>query len=186
MLPGLEYQFSSDLDGWFQRPVDRAAVCKDTVHSLSGCPEFGRRLQAQHDVNAADDQDLVLCFYFARCIRYQLSRGCINLTRLQRASEGPGQSTRGGRNDVVQRGGMGLKNVRRYFIVFRDCAMYPEEYRVPLRWEPRAPKWTFDALDPHTRNVGWVRHADHDMSWRALRSSHALLGESGVIVWYRE
>ena len=67
---------------------------------------LGRRCKAQHYVNAPDDQHSILGLHFTRRIRRQLPRRGINLTRLQRASKGPGESASRCRDDVVQRGRM--------------------------------------------------------------------------------
>ena len=94
---------------------------------------FGRRsllggcCKAQHYANAPDDQHSILGLHFTRRIGRQLPRRGIDLTRLQRASKGPGESARRCRDDVVQRGGMGFENVGRHFVVLRHRAMYSEE-----------------------------------------------------------
>ena len=79
---------------------------------LGGLPLLSSRLQAQHNVNAADDQHSILCVHFAGRIRCQSSCRCIDLTRLQRASEGSGQSTRRGGYDVVECGRMWFRDFR--------------------------------------------------------------------------
>jgi hypothetical protein len=109
------------------------------VHPLGGLPVLGSRVQAQHHVNPPDDQHSILYFHFARRIRRQLPGRCIDLTRLQRAPEGPGESTRRGRDNVVQRGRMGLKDVRRHFVVLGHCAMHSEQNGGLLRGQPCAP-----------------------------------------------
>ena len=108
-LLSLEGQFGRDLDGRFQRPVDRAALGKHAVHPLRGFLLLGTCLQAQHDMYAADDQHSILGLNFAGCIGRQLSRGSIDLTRFQRASESSRQSTRRGRDDIIQCGRVGLE-----------------------------------------------------------------------------
>jgi hypothetical protein len=126
-LLSCERQFRGDLDGRFQRPVDGAEIRKGAVHPLGGLAVLGSRLQAQHNVNAPDDQYSILCLNFARRIGRQPSSRCIDLTRLQRAPEGPGESTRRCRDTVVQRGRMGFNYIRRRLVALRHCAMHPEQ-----------------------------------------------------------
>ena len=152
-LPSCEGQFRCDRDGRFQRPVDGAEVRKHAMHPLGGLPVLGSRLQAQHHVNAPDDQHSILHLHFTCSIRRQLPGRCIDLTRLQRAPEGPGESTRHCRDNVVQRGRMGLKDVRWHFVVLRHCAMYSEQNGGLLRGQPCAPQRSLDSLDPHIRHV---------------------------------
>ena len=127
---------------------------------------LGRRCKAQHYVNAPDDQHSILGLHFTRRIGRQLPRRGIDLTRLQRASKGPGESARRCRDDVVQRGGMGFENVGRHFVVLRHRAMYSEENGGLLRGQPGAPKWSFYALDPYTGHVRHIVHSDHDNARR--------------------
>ena len=81
------------------------------MHSLGRLLVLGSRLQAQNYVNAPDDQHSILGLHFTRRIRRQPPRRGINLTRLQRASKGPGESASRCRDDVVQRGGMGFEDI---------------------------------------------------------------------------
>jgi hypothetical protein len=116
----------------------------------------------QHDVNASDHQDLILCFHFARRICCQLPGGCIDLTRFQRAPEGSSQSTRSRGDNVIERGRMRFEDLRWHFVVLRYCAVYSEENRRLFRRQPCAPEGAFHTLDPHTRHVRWIRHVEHD------------------------
>ena len=136
------------------------------MHSLGRLLVLGTRLQAQDYVNAPDDQHSILGLHFTRRIRRQLPRRGINLTRLQRASKGPGESARRCRDDVVQRGGMGFEDIGRHFVVLRHRAMYSEENGGRLRGQPGAPKRSLYALDPHTRHVRYIFHGDHDNARR--------------------
>ena len=136
------------------------------MHSLGRLPVLGSRPQAQDYVNAPDDQHSILGLHFTRRIRRQLPRRGINLTRLQRASKGPGESARRCRDDVVQRGRMGFEDIGRHFVVLRHRTVYSEENGGLLRGQPGAPKRSLYALDPHTRHVGYIFHGDHDNARR--------------------
>ena len=131
------------------------------MHSLGRLPVLGSRPQAQDYVNAPDDQHSTLGLHFTRRIRRQLPRRGINLTRLQRASKGPGESARRCRDDVVQRGRMGFEDTGRHFVVLCHRAMYSEEDGGLLRRQPGAPKRSLYALDPYTRHVRYIFHGDH-------------------------
>ena len=121
-------------------------------------------------MNAPDDQHFILYLHFARRIRRQLTARCIDLTRLQRASERPGESARRCRDNVVQRGRMGFEDIMRHLVVFRHRAMYSEENGVLLRGQPCAPKRSLNALDPHLRHVRYIYHADYDTPYHARPS----------------
>ena len=92
-----------------------------------GClPVFGLSLQHQLGVNPPDHQDVIFGFYFSDGFGHQpLVRG-IDLTRFQRASECAGESTGGSRDNVIERGGMRLQHLGRYFVMFGHCPMHPE------------------------------------------------------------
>ena len=90
------------------------------------------RLQLQPDVNPPDDQHVILEFHFTRGFGNQPPPRGIDLTRLQRASKGSGQSTSCGCNYVIQRSGMRLRNRWRNLVVLGDCAMHAEDDRLRL------------------------------------------------------
>ena len=81
-----------------------------------------------------------------------------NLTRLQRASKGSGESTSRRGDDIVERGGMRREGIRRNLIMLGDCAMDSEDHRRRLRGQIRAPHRTSLALDAHFRSVDYVSH----------------------------
>ena len=161
-----ECQFRGDLDGRFQRPVDRAEIGKNAMHSLGRLLMLGTRLQAQNYVNAPDDQHSILGLHFTRRIRRQFPGRGINLTRLQRASKGPGESACRRRDDIVERSGMGFEDIGGHFVVLRHGAVYSEENGGRLRGQPGTPKRSLYALDPHPRHVRYIFHGDHDNARR--------------------
>ena len=97
---------------------------------------FGRlplpflRLEPQLDMDALDDQHLPLELDLSGRFARQEALTCINLTRLQRASEGPGQSTGGRRYDVVEGRGMLLELAGRELVVLGNGAMDAEYDRL--------------------------------------------------------
>ena len=85
-------------------------------------------------MDALNDQDALLFFNLPHGLADQPVDRCGNLTRLQRASKGAGQSTGGRGYDIVQRGRMRRKSVGRNFIVLGDSAVDAENNRLRLRW----------------------------------------------------
>ena len=81
-----------------------------------------------------------------------------NLTRLQRASKGSGESTGGCRDNIVESRRMRRKSIRRNLIVFCDRAMHAEDYRLRFRRQISAPHRTSLPLDAHFRSIDYVSH----------------------------
>ena len=82
----------------------------------------------------------------------------IDPARLQRATQGPGESTRGGRDHVVERGGVRLERPGRGLIVLRDLVVHPEKNGGWLGRHKRLSQRSLDSLDANLRNVGGVAH----------------------------
>jgi hypothetical protein len=76
----------------------------DGVDPFDGVAQFLRGTQAVMDGDSPNDQNVSVQLDFPHGFCTQLTARGINLARLQRASKGSRQSTRCGRNDVVQRG----------------------------------------------------------------------------------
>jgi hypothetical protein len=81
-----------------------------------------------------------------------------DLTRLQRASKGSGESTGGRGDNIVERSGMRRKGIRRNLIMLGDCAMDAEDHRRRLRGQVSAAQRTSLALDAHFRSIDYVSH----------------------------
>ena len=74
------------------------------MHALGSRPLFRRRRETEPDVDAADYQHMVLGFLDLPSRRgSQVLTGRCDPARLQRASEGAGESARGGSDDIVER-----------------------------------------------------------------------------------
>jgi hypothetical protein len=54
-------------------------------------------------MNPPDDEHIVFDFDLAQRLGYQTAARCIDLTRLQRASKGSGQSACSCRDNIIQR-----------------------------------------------------------------------------------
>ena len=90
------------------------------MHAFGGLPVLFARFQPQLDMDAPDYQNTIFFFDFADGLAHQPVYGSGDLTRLQRASKGSGESTRGRRHDVIESGRMSREGVRRHFIVLGD------------------------------------------------------------------
>jgi hypothetical protein len=80
------------------------------------------------------------------------------LTRLQRAAEGSGQSTRRRGDHVIQRRGVRLQDRWRNPVVFRHSAMHAEYYWLLFRWKVRSAYRARQALNSYLRTIDDVRH----------------------------
>lgn len=114
--------------------------------------------QLERGVNAADDEDVILGFDFTDGLGNQARIRCINLTRLQRASEGAGESTGGSGDDVIEGGGVGIENLRRDLIVFGDRAMHAEQDGRGFGRQPGPAERAFEAFDFDLRAIDDVGH----------------------------
>ncbi len=98
----LEDQFRRDCNRVFQAAVHWALVGEEAVYPLRCLPMRLIRFQLELGVNAPDDQDAILHFHFTHCFGHQAIVRSRDLTRLQRASKGAGQSTGRRRDDVIE------------------------------------------------------------------------------------
>src|ERR1700722_17892721 len=88
-----EREAGAKRDGVVQRAIERAMHGVEAVEALDGVANTFGRDQAHDDVNAPYDQDVLLGFHFAGNFADELPITGVNLTRLQRASEGAEHST---------------------------------------------------------------------------------------------
>jgi hypothetical protein len=90
------------------------------MYALRYIPLLFLRLQPQLDMDTTDHQHTILFFDFPDRLGDQPVYRSGNLTRLQRASKGSRESTRGSCDDVIESGRMGREGVRRHFIMLGD------------------------------------------------------------------
>lgn len=131
-----------------KRAIDRAVVGVHRVHALNRFTRLGRSLQVVDDVNASYDQDLILRLYLARHLRRQALAARVDLARLQRAPEGSRESTASGGNDVIERRGVRLRDLRAHAVVFGDRAVHAERDRLALGGQMGETQRPPFALDP--------------------------------------
>jgi len=97
-------------------------------------------LECVRDMDAFDDQDLAVSLDLASSVRDQVPTGCVDAARLQRAPEGSRQSTAGGGDNVVDRGGIRRVFIRVDTVVFGDGSVDSEA------------DWLFHGWHPHLTN----------------------------------
>ena len=101
------------------------------MHTLYRFAHFLWRDQLHGHMNPADDKYSLVPLHFARYISYQPAVAGINVTRLQRASEGSDHSTGRCGDGIVQRGRVRLFNQGWInFVVLRNGAMDAERHRL--------------------------------------------------------
>lgn len=132
------------------------------IHPVYAFDRLSRRFRGrdrQVDVNAPDDQHVVLSFHFADDVGLQPAAACVNLARFQRASKGAHHSTGRGGDDIVDRGGVRFaERCRIDFVVLGNRSMHAEWHRVDFARKARDPQGPFHSFNRHTRCVDHVRH----------------------------
>ena len=111
-------------------------------------------------MDAPDHQDAIFFFNFADSLGDQPVYRSGDLTRLQRASKGSGESTGGCCDNVIESGRMRRECVRRHFIVLGDGPMDAEQYRFGFRGQIGAPHRASFALDADFGAIDYVSHFD--------------------------
>jgi hypothetical protein len=101
------------------------------VNAVNGLSGFFGSLKFHFDMNAADDEYAIFRFDFAPHVCREAPVTCIDLARFQRAPEGSDHSPTGGRNDIIDRRGMGCRQlVRIDSVVFGNRSMDTELHRL--------------------------------------------------------
>lgn len=143
----LHVQLGSDLDAALDGAGYRAEVGVHVVRSLGGFALGGVQFEMIVCMNALDYQHLAVTLHFAPGFRYQPSVAGRYFARLQRASEGPGQSACCGRHDVVQGRGVRLVNVGVDPVVLSDLRVHPKKNRCGDMGQICAAQRPLDAFD---------------------------------------
>ncbi len=84
------------------------------------------------DANPLDDEHAILDLDVALGIRRQVALPRFDPARLQRATQGAGQSTGRGGDDVVERGRVRFERARRCAVMFRHLVVDAEADRILL------------------------------------------------------
>ena len=83
--------------------------------------------QSEVYTNPPNHKNSIFEFHLSDGLGDQPLVRCVDLTRLQRASKGSRKSTGSSRDDVIQSGGMRVKDVWRDLVVFGDRAVHAED-----------------------------------------------------------
>src|ERR1700739_1717973 len=133
-VPGLslllfERERRCELDRVMQCAIEWAAHGVEAVHAFHGPAVLFLRRQPHGHVDAAYREHTFLGFYLAGHFPNELPVARIDVTRLQRASEGAEHSTSGRSNHVVDRGGVRLPEFRGIdFVVLGYRPVDAEDY----------------------------------------------------------
>ena len=155
-----KHQFSRNLDRRLQRSVDRAFVREEAVNALGGLAMRRIRAQPKLDVDAPDDEYVLLGLDLADSFGDQASVARWNLTRIQRASESPAQSTSSAGYDVVECRGARRIGIRWNLVMLSDSAVHSESDRLRLTRQPGFSNRSLYALDANLRSVHNFGHSD--------------------------
>ena len=115
-------------------------------------------LQFHVDMDAADYQHAVFEFDLPYCFGRKSPEGCVNVTRLQRASQGAGQSTRGRGDNVIQCRRVRLEYFRWNLIVLGDRPVNAKGNGLAFRRKPSAADRTLNPFQPDMRAIDDLRH----------------------------
>ena len=124
-----------------------------------GSVDVAGHLQQIAHVDSLDHEDTVVDLDLAGRLPDKTAVASVDVTRLQRASEGSRQSAAGGGDDVVERrGALGVAGSGDPVVV-GDLVVDAEVDRLTLPRYLRTPQRTSNTLDPHSRDVLHVTHA---------------------------
>jgi hypothetical protein len=104
----------------------------DVVNPFNRLPLVRRRSELIAYVNASDHKHVSLELNFSDCFRTKPVIAGVDLARLQRASECPGESTGGRGNDIIQGCGMRWISIRGNLVMLSDLGMNAEDDRLFL------------------------------------------------------
>jgi hypothetical protein len=122
-------------------------------------------LQFVMNVDALDDQNLVLKLDLTTRLTDEPAIACVYLARLQRAPEGSCQSTAGGGDNIVERGGIGRGVPRVNPVVLCHLRMDSKCNRTLPYGEEGLPDWTLVSYNLHLRGVNDVTHDAPPLRW---------------------
>jgi len=111
------------------------------------------KAQVVGHLDALDHQHLPLQFHLANRFRGQPALAGRDPARFQRATQGAGQSTGCGGNQVVERGSVGFVDVGIDPIVLGYLGMNAKQYGLGLRGQIGPPQWALHALNANQGTV---------------------------------
>jgi hypothetical protein len=123
------------------------------VDPLGHLPLSRVELEMVGDVNAAYDEDVIICFDLAPGFGAEITFTGRDVARFQRASKGPGQSTSCRCDQVIEGSGMGVILAHVSAVMPGDAGVDAEGYRLVLDRQIGPTVGPLNALDAH---VGYV------------------------------
>jgi hypothetical protein len=130
-LHGLE--LGAHLDAALEAAGNRARARMEAVNALGLLPLLLRNRQPVVDGDPLNHEHAVAVEYLADRLDFVPLRIDFDLTRLQRAGEGAGQSTGRRGDDVVERRRVRWELVRIDAVVLGHVGMHAESHRLALR-----------------------------------------------------
>src|SRR5438876_6526486 len=152
--PSAKRKLGCDCNLRMDRAVDRTCLREEAVHALRRFALRGLGLEQHLDMNPLDHQYVSFQLHLSDGFRDQFPGGRGDLTRLQRASESPGQSTRRGRHDVVDGRRVRLVRAGLGAVVLRHRAVGAEFHRLRLLGKKSVAQRALDSFDAHLRAIG--------------------------------
>jgi hypothetical protein len=111
-------------------------------------------------MNPADNQHISVFFNFPSCLRSQITLTGRYFARFQRAAKGAGQSAGRSGNDIIQRGGMGLVDLRVNAVMLGNLGMNAKPHRFIFLGQIRATQRAFDPFNFYLGCVdNWIAHS---------------------------
>lgn len=128
----------------------------EPMHAFDGFSRLGCRGDVIDDMNTPDYEHVVFKLDLPLNLSRQSVIACINFARFQRASKGANQSAACSRDDIIESGGMRLRDHRTDLVVVSYRAMNPEAHRLGFCRKISEPQRSDLALDPNLRNIDYV------------------------------
>ena len=137
-----------------QAAKDRAPVCENAMNALHRIPRISCGAKCESDVDSADHKHAVFDFDLAADIGSEPAVACVDLARLQRATKGSEHSAAGRGDDVVDRGGMGFREVLFVnSVVPRNFVVNAEYHGIRFAGQLRDSKRSLLSLNANVRDV---------------------------------
>lgn len=156
-----ELEASADVDATTDAAVHGTPGRVMLVSSLRSLALLRRAaFQRVTDSNPLDDEHAILDFDVPLGFRGQVSLTGVDLARLQRATQGPGESAGSRGDDVVERGGVRLEASGGRLVMLGHFIVNAKEHRLALFRKVGSPQRTFHALDSHARDIADLAHAN--------------------------
>lgn len=125
----------------------------EAVHPTGQIVMLVVHAQMVGDVDTLDDENLFVDLHFSDYLGDQIVFVQLDTARLQRASQGSGESPAGSCDNVVERRGSGSKVLGTDTVVLGDLGVDPEERGLVLGRKEGSSDRPTDPLDAYSRPV---------------------------------